>query len=368
MSKLLISAALLLAPLFTLHAAALPAQSVPPLTPGQWTVARAVAWYDRQQWLVGCNFLPSTAVNDVEMWQQATFDPPAIERELGWARSLGFNSVRVFLNFVVWQADPDGLKQRFGEFLAIAHRQGLSTLPVLFDDCHFAGRVAAAGRQPGPVPGVHNSQWVSSPPLALVTNQAAWPALERYVSDLVGAFGHDARVVAWDLYNEPGNSRMGAQSQPLVEAAFAWVRARQPAQPLTVGAWADLHAPFSRRMMELSDVVSFHGYDGRAGIEAKLKICVDYGRPVLCTEWLRRQTGNTFAALLPLFHDRKIGCWNWGLVAGRAQTYFPWGSPRNAPEPKIWQHDLFHPDGRPYDPAEVEFIRRITAARTLQVK
>jgi len=116
--------------------------------------------------------------------------------------------------------------------------------------------------------------------------------------------------------------------------------------------------------MELSDIVSFHGYDDRAGIEAKLKTCAQHQRPVICTEWLRRQAGNTFATLLPLFHERRIGCWNWGLVAGRTQTYYPWGSPKNAPEPKVWQHDLFHRDGRPYDAAEQQTIRQITTAKT----
>jgi hypothetical protein len=235
-------------------------------------------------------------------------------------------------------------------------------MPVLFDDCNFAGRVAAVGKQPDPAPGVHNSQWVSSPPLAMVADKAAWARLERYATGLVGAFAADRRVVAWDLYNEPGNSGMGQKSLPLVEAAFAWARARKPSQPLTVGAWADFHSPMSRRMMELSDVVSFHGYDARSGIEAKLAICGRYGRPVLCTEWLLRQGGNTFEALLPLFRDRKIGCWNWGLVAGRTQTYFPWGSPKGAPEPRLWQHDIFRGDGTPFSAREVALVRFLTGA------
>lgn len=291
--------------------------------PGRWSPERAWQWYRKQPWLVGCNFLPSTAVNDVEMWQAESFDAATTERELGWAHNLGFNTVRVFLNYVVWEGDAAGLKKRFDRFLTIADKLGIRVMPVLFDDCNFAGRVATAGKQPDPVPGVHNSQWVSSPPLALVTDRAAWPKLETYVKDMVGTFGKDSRVVIWDLYNEPGNSGMGAKSQPLMEAAFDWARERQPMQPLTVGAWADFNAPLSRRMLELSDVVSFHGYDVRAGIEAKLKTCAQYRRPVLCTEWLRRQGGNTFATLLPLFHERRIGCWSWGLVAGRTQTYYP---------------------------------------------
>ena len=326
-----------------------------------WSKKKAWDWYKRQPWLVGCNFLPSSAVNGVEMWRAETFDPATIDRELGWAQKIGFNSSRVFLNYVVWAADAEGLKERMRKFLSIAQRRRVRVMFVLLDDCNFAGRVAKAEPQPPPVPGVHNSQWVSSPPLALVADRAAWPMLERYITDVVGAFASDNRVLIWDLYNEPGNSGMGAKSRPLMEAAFAWARAARPSQPLTTGAWANFRDPMQTRMMELSDVVSFHGYDPRPGIEAKLSLCAAYGRPVICTEWLRRQVGNTFAAILPVFGQRRIGCWSWGLVAGRTQTYFPWGSPRNAPKPKQWQHDLFHTDGTPFDPKELKLIKGVTA-------
>ncbi len=335
------------------------AESAAPAPAGLWTPERAWAWHRAQPWLVGCNFLPSTAVNDVEMWQRDTYDAKTIDRELGWARELGFNTVRVFLNFVVWREDAAGLKKRFAAFLETADRHGISVMPILFDDCNFAGRVAAPGRQPDPVPGVHNSQWVSSPPLAMVTDRAAWPALERYAKDMVGSFAQDRRIVVWDLYNEPGNG-MGDKSQPLMEAAFGWARQMKPDQPLTIGAWADFNSAFSRRMIELSDVVSFHAYDDVPGVEAKLKLCAAYQRPVLCTEWLVRRGGNTFERLLPLFRERRIGCWNWGLVTGRTQTYYPWGSPPNAPEPRVWQHDILRAAGAPYNAREVRFIKVTT--------
>ena len=325
--------------------------------PGQWPAAKAWEWSKNQPWLVGCNFVPSTAVNDVEMWQAETFDPATIERELGWAQGLGFNSVRVFLNYVVWRHGPDGFKKRFERFLALAAGHGILVMPVLFDDCAFAGKEPAVGQQDDPVPGVHNSGWVPSPGLKRVTDRAAWPDLERYVKDLAGAFGRDRRIVLWDLYNEPGNSAMGEKSLPLMEAAFAWAREAGPTQPLTVGAWADFRSPMQRRMMELSDVVSFHGYDPPQGIRAKLALCKEHGRPVVCTEWLLRQGGNTFEALLPLFRDERIGCYNWGLVAGRTQTYMPWGSKKGAPIPALWQHDIFRTDGQPFQPAEVQFIK-----------
>jgi len=137
---------------------------------------------------------------------------------------------------------------------------------------------------------------------------------------------------------------VGCPALPLVEAAFAWARAMKPTQPLTVGAWADFGSPMSKRMMELSDVVSFHACDAPGGVRSKLEICRAYGRPVLCTEWLNRPGGNTFASILPIFAEHGVGCYHWGLVAGRTQTYMPWGSKKGDPMPALWQHDVFHPD------------------------
>lgn len=331
-------------------------------TDQRWSAEKAWDWYRKQPWIVGCNFLPSTAVNDVEMWQAETFDQETIDRELGMAESLGFNSVRVFLNYVVWQADPEGLKKRFEQFLKIADRHGIRAMPIFFDDCAFAGREPVVGKQADPVNGVHNSGWVASPGKSRVMDRNVWPDLEKYVKDIVGAFRKDKRIIIWDLYNEPANDGMGENSRPLLEAVFKWTREMKPVQPLTVGAWANFNDPLQRRMMELSDIVSFHGYDNPGGIEAKIKVCSEYGRPVICTEWLLRQGNNKFETLMPMFRERKIGCYNWGLVAGRTQTYFPWGSKQGASEPAIWQHDIFRLDGTPYDADEVALIRQLTGS------
>lgn len=40
-------------------------------------------------WYFGANFIPSTAINQLEMWQKETFDPTTIDRELGFARKIG---------------------------------------------------------------------------------------------------------------------------------------------------------------------------------------------------------------------------------------------------------------------------------------
>ena len=337
-----------------LCAVAAAAEPVAPAYTGRWTAEQAGQWFARQPWLVGCNFLPSTAVNDVAMWQRNSFDAETIDRELGWAQGLGFNSVRVFLNYVVWEDDAAGLKQRITQFLALADQHGISTMPILFDDCFQPE--PRIGKQDEPEPGVHNSQWVQSPGARRRGDPAAWPKLEQYVKDLVGTFGHDQRIVVWDLYNEP------SQSLPLVEATFRWAREVQPAQPLTTCIFGP--AEMQQRILDLSDVISFHNYGGLAGLQGQVQQLRTCGRPLFCTEWMARGAGSRFGTHLPYFKEQRIGCWNWGLVAGRTQTYFPWGSPRGAPEPTLWHHDILRTDGAPYQPREIRTIRIITGAMT----
>ena len=322
------------------------------------TKEKAWEWYENVGPIRGCNYLPRTAVNMTEMWQAETFDPNTIDQELVWAEDAGYNSLRVFLQYLVWKDDPEGFKKRIDEFLTIAYKRGIGTMLIFFCDCAFAGREPYLGKQDDPVPGVHNSGWVPSPGLKRVTDRAVWHDLEKYVKDIVGAFGNDKRVLIWDLYNEPGNSNMGEKSLHLAEAAFAWARATNPSQPLTIGVWADFQSSMSMHLIELSDVVSFHAYDDVDAVKSKIEICQAFGKPLICTEWLRRQVGNTFATILPVFAEYNVGWYHWGLVAGRTQTYMPWGSKKGDAMPTLWQHDVFHPDGKLYDRQEIELIRK----------
>jgi hypothetical protein len=317
---------------------------------GRWPVAKAWYWYAEQPWLVGCNFLPSTAVNDVEMWQAETFDAHSIDRELGWAQGLGFNTVRVFINYVVWKGDPAGLKRRLDQFLAIADRHGIKTLIILLDDCFKQN--PHVGKQDDPIPGVHNSQWVASPGKRMVQDAGRWGDLEQYVSGMIGRFAGDRRVLAWELYNEP------TQSLPLVEAAFRWARRTRPSQPVTATLFGP--AEMQRRILDLSDVVSFHQYGQLPALKATVAKLQEQGRPLLCTEWMARKNGSRFETHLPFFKQQKIGCWSWGFVAGRTQTFFPWGSKPGTAEPALWFHDILRGNGTPYDDRETATIRLLT--------
>ena len=326
----------------------------------RWTTEQAHTWYSEIDPIRGCNYLPRSAINSTEMWQASTFDPQTIRQELEWARRAGYNSVRVFVQFLVWQEDPDGLKLRLEQFLAIASGHEISTAPILFDDCAFAGKEPYLGQQDDPVLGVHNSGWTPSPGPSFVMDRSSWQALASYVRDIVGSFGSDERILFWDLYNEPGNSRMGEQSMPLMEMAFNWARQAGPEQPLTVAVWRDgpsYSGSMSKKMLALSDVISFHCY-GQKQMEEAIARCRSYGRPVICSEWLRRTTANTVSDTLPLFAREQVGWYNWGLVAGRTQTYLDWRSKAGDPVPTTWQHDIFHADGTAYDAAEIEMIQQ----------
>lgn len=321
-----------------------------------WTPATAHAWYDAQPWLVGCNYMPRTAINQLEMWQAETFDPATIDQELGWARGLGMNLVRIYLHDLAWAADPEGFLARVREVLTIAERHGIRALLTIFDDCWRPE--AALGAQPAPLPGVHNSGWVQSPAAAQRTDTAA---LESYVRAVIGAFACDPRVAMWDLYNEPGNSDHRLASLPLLRAVYAWARAAAPTQPLTSAIWWDQDPEIIACQVEASDIITFHHYGPPDDLRTRIADLRRHGRPLLCSEWLARgQYGSEVATNLPLFHAERVGCCCWGLVSGKTQTIYPWGSPGGEPEPTPWHHDLLRPDGAPYRAAEAACFRALT--------
>jgi hypothetical protein len=322
----------------------------------RWRADQAWNWYRSAAWLRGFNYIPSTAVNTTEMWQAETFDPETMDRELGWAAKIGFNTCRVFVQYLVWDHDPRGLLLRMEKFLEIADRHGISTMPTLFDDCAFAGKQPYLGKQDDPVPSVHNSAWTPSPGFERAVDPTCWPRLEEYVRALVGHFAHDARVVVWDLYNEPGNSEMGNKSLPLLADSFAWARISQPDQPLTAGIWRQDSPDLNAVMLENSDVISFHCYSGLETLQKMVDGLKPTGYPLICTEWMARTLGSRWDTDLPYLKREQIGCYSWGLVSGRTQTNFPWGTLMGAPEPAVWFHDLFYPDGRAYRAEEIEGI------------
>lgn len=348
---------------------------VPALAPrARWTVEQAAAWGQETGWLLGSNFTPSTAGNQLELWQAETFDPATIDRELGWAAEvLGMNSIRLFLHDLAFQVDPAGFLDRVDQVLAIAASHRISVMPVLFDGIWDPDPRPGPQRQPRP--GIHNSTWVQGPGATVVADRSRWASLRPYVDEVIGRFSDDPRVVAWDLFNEPDSPNPAhARRDPahkreliadLLELVWDWAAAVDPAQPLTVAVYEfpelrpERASRVARIALERSDVISFHCYSAAPGLTAAIDGLARHGRPLICTEWMGRPRSPV--ALAQLLHDRGVGAYLWGLVDGRTQTRFPWTSwlkPSAPGDP--WFHELLHADGAPYDAAEAALLREVS--------
>ena len=345
----------------------------------RWTAEAAQRWYAALPWLVGCNFTPSYAINQLEFWQEETFDLATIDRELGWAAALGMNATRVYLHDLLWQQDAEGFISRIDAYLETASRHGIRTMLVLFDSCWHPE--PALGPQPHPAPGVHNSGWVQSPGLRALSDTSQHGRLQAYVKAIVSAFAKDPRVLAWDIWNEPDNdhdvsscdadalARKAKLVTPLLLAAFEWARDCNPCQPLTSGIWlGDWSAPhrftsIQRAQVTNSDVITFHNYGKGGDFRRRVRWLEKHKRPMMCTEFMARSNGSTFRAILPFAKKARVGVFCWGLVMGRTQTHFAWNARQNrsiAEGRAPWFHDVLHPDGRPHQPQEASFLRQIT--------
>ena len=339
----------------------------------QWSPAKANAWYAKQRWLVGSNYIPTDAINQLEMWQADTWNPEQIDKELGWAEAIGMNTMRVFLHDKLWEQDAEGFRKRIDAFLAIAQRHKIRPLLVFFDSCWDPN--PKVGPQHPPIPGVHNSGWVQSPGKAGLADAANYPKLKTYVQGVVRAFARDERILGWDVWNEPDNGKVDeqfTQVATLLPQVFAWVREADPSQPLTSGVWhnddwspqANLNA-IEKVQIEQSDFITFHVYEWPEVLERRIHELQPYGRPLVVTEFVARGAGSTFDTSLPIGLKYNVGMINWGFVLGKTQTNFPWDSwqkPYTGAPPVVWHHDVFHPDGKPYRQAEVDQIRALTSA------
>ena len=312
------------------------------------------------------------------MFQSRTYDPRRIDTELGWARFHGLNTVRVFLHDQLWAQDSRGFQTRLAQFVGIAARHRIKPLFVLFDSCWDP--MPRLGLQHAPTPGVHNSGWVQSPGAERIDDRRYTRTLQDYVTGVLTQFRNDDRVLGWDLWNEPDNPAKQYRSverpdklervAELLPQVFAWARSVDTSQPLTSGVWDGEWAdPASRStiagiQLANSDVITFHSYAEPSTFESRIAELAPQGRPMLCTEYMARPMGSTVESILPIAKRHNVGAINWGLVAGKTQTYFPWDS-WNHPYtsiPRVWFHDLLRPDGTAFEGNESQTIRVLTSS------
>lgn len=327
-----------------------------------WSAAKANQWYSQHRWIAGANFIPSNAINQLEMWQADTFDPKTIDRELGYAEGIGFNTVRVFLHSIAYAEDPKGFKSRVNEFLTIADKHHIQPLFVFFDDCW--NNDPKPGKQPEVKVGVHNSGWMQDPGVPALKDPKEMGRLEHYVKDVLTTFAHDKRILLWDLFNEPGNSGKKESSMPLLVNVFKWAHEVRPDQPVSAGLWNWTFEKLNTYQALNSDVITYHNYDEVGPHERVIQLLKTHGKPLICTEYMARPRNSTFGTVMPMLKKENVGAINWGFVMGKTNTIYAWDTPMpGGEEPKLWFHDIFRKDGTPYKTDEVELIKKLTSEK-----
>ncbi|MDR1130756.1 MAG: cellulase family glycosylhydrolase [Prevotellaceae bacterium] len=334
--------------------------NVPPLKDGQWSIEQINSWYEAAGWFNGVNYIPSDAINYTAMWDRTSFNPKLIDRELALAEELGFNCVRVVLQHAVYADDPKYFLKTLDRFLAICDRRHIRVMPCFFDDCAFGVNTdPVAGKQPEPLTGWYAWAWSPSPGHTMVVDERYHPQLETYVKDVIRKFKDDRRIFLWDLYNEP-NSELGVHGGvPLYKKVFVWAREIKPVQPLTIGLHT-ANKELNQFLLDNSDIISFHNYSTKENMKNQIADLKQYGRPVLCSEWMNRPSKSTVEDVMPLLKEENVGAIMWGLVNGKTQTDLPWGfRPEKLPYTGEWQHDLFHGDFTPYRESELALIKQL---------
>jgi hypothetical protein len=343
----------------------------------RWSEQKAQKWGERQKWIVGANFSPSNASNQLDMWQADTWSPELIDKELGWAEAIGMNTIRVYLHYFPYRDDKKGFFRRMDRFLELCAKHNIKPMFIFFDDVWNPN--PHAGPQPEPKKHLHNANWMQSPGKDILWNSERHAELKPYVQDTLRRYKDDDRILLWDLYNEPQNTNGSSYndkgkekySMMLLREVFAWAREIAPSQPITSGLWTgDWTDPenlsdFNRFMLENSDVITFHNYNDLDDFKRVSQALERYNRPMICTEYMARGNNSLFETHLPYMAQKNIGAINWGFVEGRTQTIYPWDSwdRTYTAEPELWFHDIFRKNGTPYRQEEVDLIKKLSKSK-----
>ena len=349
----------------------------------KWSKEKAWEWYNSRPFIRGCNYMSADCANRIDQWQALGFEErfETTEKELKLMQELGFNSVRLILEYVVWEKEHDSFLERFERYISLCAKYGISCMIVLANDC----MPPKTELWKMPDVGVQNYDWGyhggrrhsqhgghnCPAPHYYFDDEKYRDSYFEMVKEIVTLYKDDPRILMWDLFNEPGNSNREEITMPYLVRMFETVREINPSQPLTVGAWwfdsNDFHtSKLNEYALENSDIITYHCYNTYVEHVKLIKYLKGFGRPLVNTEWLARCTGNSVFENFPLFYLENIGCYNWGFVAGKYQTYEPyeahWNWYYNDPNAPIdftkWFHDLYRPSHKPYDPRETELIRK----------
>ena len=353
----------------------------------QWTEQEIAEWYKSQPWLRGTNFLPSDCVNRLDMWQSIGREEhlKTAETELKLSKETGFNTVRLWCNFDVYYKEPEEFMQTLESYITLCAKYDQSVMLVLAyeeDLPHgdkFVPKELGAQKE---YFNHFNRDYAEQDRLAKAgayKHYTEYPEIKpifmEMVERVVKKYREDKRVLAWNVENEPGIG-IGDRAVPLLEELFALVRSLDPVQPLAADIWRGVkedgtfNSLAETKAYELSDFISFHSYSKYEWFLTGLYTLKKYyNRPIIVTEWLNRCNHNTVEEIYPLMLIENVGCYCWGFVQGRTYTTEPWNGFWSEVEknPDVdfdftkWQHELYRKNFHPYDPKEINIIKRFNA-------
>lgn len=347
----------------------------------KWTCEQANAWYQKIGWLRGCNFIGSDCANRLDMWQKYDCEAKlaTAERELALCQKIGFNTVRLWANFDVYYAEPDSYMEIFERYIALCAKYGQKVMVVLTHDEDLPRGEEFVPKQMGEQKyalGVHQGRFPTPPEMKAkkTKHYMEYPQLrEKFlemVKRTVSKYARDERIICWNIYNEPG---IGIQDRcvEILKALFEAVRAEDPIQPLCADLWGSIKdgvipSKGEKLALELSDIISFHSYQSYEKLVAEIRFLQRFNRPLFLTEWLHRINHNNVQEIYPLLYLANVSNYCWGFVVGKTQTHEPWTSLWEQWDQGVgarydftkWQHDLFRPNLRPYDPNEIVLIEK----------
>lgn len=350
----------------------------------RWSPKKANEWYAQMGWLRGCNFLPSNCKGFLDMFQSYQSDEhlACADAELALAASLGYNSIRFLLNFNVWRLEHDHLLKQFDAYLSLCKKHGMTAMVMLGCDCCVPKTKLytppALGEQRvdwGWHGGTKHSAFEDRKEVGhhLLDIPEFRELYYAFIREIITIHKEDPRICVWDLYNEPGNSNRDEITLPHLQKFFEIAREIDPIQPLTACLWRwddaqfETPSPCAQFCLDNADIITYHNYENLEKNVRIIRFLRRFGRPVMNTEWMARPLGSTVFDLFPLFYLENVSCFNWGLVAGKAQYFECWNNIWDRYEAgvdenidfRLWFHDLFRPSHRPYDPKETALIRRI---------
>lgn len=264
--------------------------------------------YPDYKWLRGFNVIPSWGARIEEAWWN--YDPQQFRKEVALARQCHANTIRLWIEFTAWMADPVKVSAAFFDAIEAIDACGMKTMPCLFNRWHDARWDYG---------GTYNE-----------TLERDLSPLVEYVRALVQPLAADPRILLWDVCNEPAVCQL---NDPAAGYEYRWlalmcdtVRQCGAVQPVTIGTHQggcnmEIYAP-------LCDVLCCHPY-GRSPeqLTEMLTVCGDvqrrHGKPMLsnetvpgglddfrraeCAKWTIRQ-----------MEDAGYGWMGWGMREGRA--------------------------------------------------